>query len=366
MATTFTFPGRLPGLIRQLVAIYRREGADNRAAILEEARFGFELEVESDNWNGGTYGHDVIFYLPLETIVQFDTDRRRSLTQKLKEDLNELITRSNEYVRECHFELADDSDPEYQAAREYQGRPVPNPNTVEFWKPGLVRAFITHRDEHKAGAHRLADALEQFGVSCFVAHDTIPAQTEWRQQIMLGLETMEIMIAYFTDDFEESIWTNQEIGYALGAQKPIVCVKLGKRAPGGFVGHIQATPGSADSPEGAAPKLYKLIAKELGAGDRLNNALIEAFAASPNWGDTTELFKRMTTAITSLTPAQRDRVVDAFNSNNQLYAAAYLVNSSNRMVRWLNDITGEAYELHAGRLRRKPAGPPEPWDDTPF
>ncbi|MDP3802728.1 toll/interleukin-1 receptor domain-containing protein [Brevundimonas sp.] len=366
MAINFTFPGRLPGLLRQLVAMYRRAGLENRAAILEAARVGIELQVETDNWNGGSYGHDVVFYLPLDTLVPFTTELRKELTGKLAEDLNGLITRSNEHVRECHLELADENDPEYQAAKEYQGRPVPNPDTIEFWKPGLVRAFITHRDEHKAGAHRLADALEQYGISCFVAHDTIPAQTEWRQQIMLGLETMEIMIVYFTDDFEESIWTQQEIGYALGAQKPIVCVKLGKKAPGGFVGHIQATPGSLDNPEGSAAKLYKLLAKELGAGDRLNNALIEAFAASPSWGETTDLFKRMTSALTSLMPAQRKRVVEAFNSNNQLYAAAYLVNSSNRMVRWMNDVTGETYELHGGRLRLKLTEPAALGDDIPF
>tara|TARA_R110002051_G_scaffold278363_2_gene339740 strand:+ start:194 stop:1177 length:984 start_codon:yes stop_codon:yes gene_type:complete len=326
-----------------------------------------DLKTDYDNWNGGTYGHDVILYLPLDTLSEWSVETRKTFTDKLASDLNALITRLNEYVREVHLELADDNDPDYQAAKPYQTKTPTNPDTVEFWKPGLVRAFITHRDGHKIGAHCLADALESFGISCFVAHDTIPAQTEWRKQIMLGLETMEIMIVYFTDDFEDSIWTNQEIGYALGAQKPIVCLKLGKKAPGGFVGHIQAVQGSLEAPEASATKLYKLLIKELGASDRLNDALIEAFATSPDWGEARIRFDRMATALTELNKSQLARVVGSFNTNDQLYGAAYLINSSDRMVRWLKNVTGEDYERHKGRLRLMPdKAEKAAWDDMPF
>lgn len=366
MATSYSLPGRLPGLIKQLVARYKREGLKNLPMMLETARYGIDLRTDYDNWNGGTTGHDLILYLPLEALTELSVESRKNNADKIAADLNALITRQNEYVREVHLELADENDPEYQAAMEYQAQPLPSPDSLEFWKPGLVRAFITHRDGHKAGAHRLAAALEQYGISCFVAHDTIPAQTEWRKQIMMGLQTMEIMIAYFTDDFEESIWTNQEVGFALGAQKPIVCLKLGKKAPGGFVGHVQATQGSIDTPEVSAPKLYRLLAKELGAGDRLNNALIEAFTASTNWGDTTDLFTRMADAVTELNDAQLARIINAFNTNDQLHAAAYLVNKSNRMTRWLNTVTGKEYELHKGRLRLKKDEPAAPWDEIPF
>ena len=367
MATSYSLPQRLPGLIKQLVARYRKEGLTALPLALETAHYGMDLKTDYDNWNGGTYGHDVILYLPLESLSEWSIEARKNITDKVTSDLNALITRPNEYVREAHLELADDDDPDYQAAKPYQTRPQPNPDKLEFWKSGLVRAFITHRDGHKLGAHRLADALESFGISCFVAHDTIPAQTEWRQQIMLGLQTMEIMIVYFTDDFEDSIWTNQEIGFALGAQKPIVCLKLGRKAPGGFVGHIQAVQGSLEAPEASATKLYKLLIKELGAGDRLNDALIEAFATSPNWGETRIRFDRMAAAVTELNKSQLARVVQSFNTNDQLYGAAYLINSSDRMLRWLRNVTGNDYERHNGRLRLVPDKDQKaPWDDIPF
>ena len=34
-----------------------------------------------------------------------------------------------------------------------------------------------------------------------VAHDTIAPMTEWRLEIMRGLETMEVMLVFLTDDF---------------------------------------------------------------------------------------------------------------------------------------------------------------------
>lgn len=366
MAPSYTLPGRLPGLLKQIVGLYRRDGMSNLPSLIENARSALDLKTNYDNWNGGTTGHDIIFYLPLEALTAFSIDYRREVAEKLKTDINALITRSNEYIREVHLELADDSDPEYQAAKDYPTKSPPDPDSVEFWKPGLVRAFITHRDCHKGGAHRLADALEGYGISCFVAHDTVIPMKEWRKEIMTGLQTMEIMIVYLTDDFDESIWTNQEIGFALGAQKPVVCLKLGKRAPSGFVDHIQALPGNLNQPENSAPKLYKHLADALNASDRLNNGMIEAFAGSPNWGDTTLRFDRMTKAVTKLTDQQLARVIDGFNSNDQLYGAAYLANKSERMARWLSEITGKAYERHNGRLRLVPAEAKAAWDDIPF
>lgn len=38
-----------------------------------------------------------------------------------------------------------------------------------------------------------------------VAHETIPANEEWRKVIVSGLETMEIMVLFLTDDFPESV-----------------------------------------------------------------------------------------------------------------------------------------------------------------
>ena len=127
-----------------------------------------------------------------------------------------------------------------------------NPDNLSIWRPGLGRIFISHRDKHKAEARELADALEEYGFSSFVAHETIPANEEWRKVIVAGLETMEIMVVFLTDDFHESIWTNQEVGHALGRGVPIISLKLGRLDPPGFISHVQALRGSIQQPITAA------------------------------------------------------------------------------------------------------------------
>lgn len=367
MTSPYTLPGRLPGLIKQLVALYRKSGAINLPQVIESARIGLDLHTEHDNWNGGTTGHDLVLYLSLEIITDFDIGYRKDVCDKIKEDINALITRSNEYINDVHFELADDNNPEYQAATNYEHKVQIDPDKVDFWKPGLIRCFITHRDEHKAGAHKLAQSLEGYGFTCFVAHDTVMPMKEWRKEIMTGLQTMEIMLVYLSEDFHDSIWTNQEIGFALGAQKPVVCLKLGKKAPSGFVDYLQAINGDAEHPEDSATKISKHLAEALNASERLNNGIIEAFITSPDWGETTKRFDRMTKAVTKPSEAQVSRIIEGFNTNNQLRGAAYLTNNSERMVRWLKDVTGASYERHSGILRLTVTSSQKIWDDDlPF
>jgi TIR domain len=101
--------------------------------------------------------------------------------------------------------------------------------------------------------------LETYGVSAFVAHDTIEPMSTWQREIEKGLETMEIMLAFITDDFHESSWTNQEIGYALGKDIPVIPVKLEGRDPDGFIGATQAVKGRLEQPSACVKKIYEIL-----------------------------------------------------------------------------------------------------------
>ena len=69
---------------------------------------------------------------------------------------------------------------------------------------------------------------------------------EWQKEIYNGLMTMEVMVVLLTDGSDKSFWMNQEIGFALGKDIPIVCVKVGTQDPKGFIGSKQALKASAD------------------------------------------------------------------------------------------------------------------------
>ena len=62
----------------------------------------------------------------------------------------------------------------------------------------------------------------------------------WKHEIEKGLQTMDVMLALITNDFHKSVWTNQEVGFALGNNIPVISLKLGVTDPNGFLSDKQA------------------------------------------------------------------------------------------------------------------------------
>jgi hypothetical protein len=357
-----SLPDKLGSYLRRLAVEYGSDPAKTlESDVISTCRARVEPETEYDNWNGGTYGHDVWLYVPLEVLGRIGLKRLVSTRSAILEDLK-LLSQSvpNEFFRELHLDEIDEDDFGCQLARPASSQPVLNPDTVPFWKPGMVRLFISHKDRHKAKANALASALEGYGISSFVAHDTIEPTREWRKEIMRGLETMEAMLVFLTDDFHESPFTNQEVGYALGANKPIISLKLERRDPPGFIGHEQALRGAIDDPVACAKGLYPLIGQAIGKSDRLNDGLIAAFASAANFDQARDRFDVLASATPKLQQHQLDAIVTAYAANDQLHNSMYLNNNRERLKRYLEIATGKKFEVGNGRIS-EPIN-----DDIPF
>jgi hypothetical protein len=74
----------------------------------------------------------------------------------------------------------------------------------------------------------LREALRSVGISGFVAHTDIHPTREWQDVIESALETCEALAAYLTDDFHESLWTDQEVGFCVGRAVAILPLKAGR------------------------------------------------------------------------------------------------------------------------------------------
>ena len=272
--------------------------------------------------------------------------------QSLREDLRFLTQNvPKEYFHQIHLEEIDEGDFGCQIAQPISFRPTTNPQDVSFWKTGLVRLFISHKDKHKAKANSLAGALEGFGISCFVAHDKIKPMSEWRKEIMKGLQTMEAMLVFLTDDFQESTFTNQEIGFALGANKPIISLKLEQKDPPGFISHEQALRGDINDPAGCAKDLYRLIATAIGDPDRLNIGLVSSFASAANFDEARDRFDLLASAVRKLEPSHVQTIVAAYEANDQLHNSIYLNNNKDRLKRYLERATGRKFDIGAGQIK---------------
>jgi hypothetical protein len=161
---------------------------------------------------------------------------------------------------------------------------------------------------------------------------------------------MEIMLAFVTDDFHDSTWTNQELGFALGRNVPVVSLKLQRRDPSGFIGNLQALRGRLDNPAASAPDIYKLLAEKLGNGRRLQSALISAFVQSPNFMETKLRFDRMAGVVHSLSDEEVDQIARGFEANDQLHKAGHLISKYERLRCFLEQTTGRRYVVSGKKI----------------
>lgn len=346
MTSKFYLPSKIVSYLKRLQIEYKRSGNTLFSEIVGSSKVFIREETVYDNWNGGTYGHDVLFFLPNSVLGKIELTKQDAHRQAICSDLNVCAQAvENEVLKDVFFEYEEEDDAEYQQAISLADRPQINPDTLSIWNPGQIRLFVSHRDAQKVAAKTLASALEGYGISAFVAHDTIEPMTTWQVEIVKGLETMEIMLAFVTDDFHDSTWVNQEIGFALGRNVPIVSLKLQETDPSGFIGSLQALKGRLENVVVSAPEIYKLLAEKLGNKNRLQSALITAFIESPNFTETKVRFDRLDSVVDSLSKEEVTQIIRGFRENNQLHNAGHLTSKYQRLGNFLKRSTGQEYVI---------------------
>jgi hypothetical protein len=180
------------------------------------------------------------------------------------------------------------------------------------WGVAGYRVFLSHKAEFKAEAMSLKKSLEMFGVSCFVAHQDIQPTREWVLEIENALQTMDAFLALTTPGFRESLWTNQEVGFAVARAVPLVCVKHGAD-PAGFVGKYQAL--NWDQTNNAVNIIRLLMQHE-----RMRDAYIRVVEACDGF-DTGNTLANALPVIQSLSESQTQKLLKAFESNGQVHSS---------------------------------------------
>ena len=291
------------------------------------------------------YGYDIVFFFPDFIMEEINLGKEKSYRKQILTDLEKCKDVKNEFFENVFFNCENEDDEEYRQAVSITDHPQIDPGTLDIWKPDWIRLFISHRDDHKKKARELADALEDYGISSFVAHDSIEPMTTWREEILKGLETMESMLTFITDDFHESEWTDQEIGFALARNVPILSLKLEGSDPTGFIGGEQALRGTLDHPANSALQIYELLRERLNNGDRLQSALIASFVESPDFNRTKKRFDQLNKVVNNLSEGEVKRIIDGFRENKQLYSCWYLTNEHKRLLNFLRRTTGKGYVI---------------------
>ena len=133
------------------------------------------------------------------------------------------------------------------------------------------RLFISHIAKHKDKATRLKDCLAPYGISGFVAHEDIHPTLEWQNEIERALYAMDAFVAIHTPGFSTSLWTQQEIGFAVGRGVKIISLRMGED-PTGFIANRQALSRCDRTAEQIATEIDILLAANPQTADKLREA----------------------------------------------------------------------------------------------
>jgi len=308
----YKLPQNIDRYLATLSKYYEKEGQKQLQEIIVNSKLRIHAEWSYDNWNGGTYGHAIYLAMP-ESIYLNAVNEKAELQSKIREGLNKIHDIQNEFVEEVFFEMEVPEDHDWRKDSGLlvtHNRVIPDPVASRIWDKNCFRVFLSHITEVKKETSALKDKLRLYGISSFVAHEDIHPTEEWQNEIENALHTMDSFVALLTDGFHESLWTDQEVGFAFGRGVPIISVKLG-RDPYGFIGKFQAL---SCTWEKAPFEIAKILIKK----EPMVNAYINAVQECPKYDHSNKL-SELLPFIERLTDSQVEKLIKAFNKNSQIY-----------------------------------------------
>lgn len=263
-------------LVTTIARLAELDGSELEQAVLRAAEVRLE-EPEYDNWDGGTYYHTLTLSVPVDLFARLG-DQVQSLEERINDRISSA-TRSPDKHRITAVVVqpgltGSSSEQVADVVVARAERPVP-----QFWAPGQFRLFISHVTSFKQRATALRGELSRYHISGFVAHETIEPGELWQREIEAALRSMHAFAALITPDFCESKWTDQEVGWALGAGVCVLPVRRGAD-PYGFLGEIQGIQGLGKKVHEVANGIFEAFLRHPDTQETLLDALVAGFEES--------------------------------------------------------------------------------------
>jgi len=185
-----------------------------------------------------------------------------------------------------------------------------------LWRPQHVRIFLSHIHEHAAFAQQVCDGLREFQIDGFVAHTSIEPSRLWQDEIEHALNTADAYVGLLHPQFSQSIWTQQEMGWALGRRIPTLMIHLGED-PKGFQGRFQASRSDPSSAQMTATRIIVWLSTLAPFGPEITQRLVESLQNAHSFIDARNAAMRLE-EIGRLSPPILDAIRNAYLKNDQI------------------------------------------------
>ena len=181
----------------------------------------------------------------------------------------------------------------------------------------MVYTFISYTSDIKKTAGEIKKYLDKFGFNCFLAHEDIPPQTVWPEEILKALKKCDLFLPLLTLKFTESFYCQQEVGFAYCRGVEILPVMISKR-PMGMIADLQAVRFSKDRFKSSCWKIVKHVAKRESLSESILDALVNWFGESTSY-DIAAKRARMILNEFDFSPHQIEKIRKYIKENSQIH-----------------------------------------------
>ena len=365
--TDFVIPKKIISYLIRVQKEYENAECDLEKNLIESARVFVREAVDYDNWGGDTYTHDIVMYVPLQVAAMIPLENQEGICKDICEKLSHCSKSvGNERIGAVYIETNNNDDIEFKqsvpiARHEHANhsgdddtilRSITKQDQNRIWGKFPLRMFISHKNDNKTLAKNIKDCLSRYGVACFVAHEDIKVTQEWQDEIEKALATMHILVPLLTENFNDSEWTDQEVGVAIGRGVLIVSVRMGKD-PYGFIGKYQGMVGTDRTSADIACDLYEIFLKNEKTKELAKESFLYAAKNSKSFDESNRLAKFLS-KIESLSDEQTDRLCAIYRDNGQIRSAhGFNGVQGQGLIYHLKRMTGDTYVVDRNHVITK-------------
>jgi len=326
------FEERARALVATAAKIARLQELSLDADVLDSSSASLILTGSSEDWGQSVDYYTLMLEVPIPTYVAID-EVRTSLEKRIRSRIAELVRTepSNRVTEVVISPILAEQPKSSEPAEPIATNGATEEEPPSFWQSGYFRLFISHTSANKESAHRLKQALGEYHVAAFVAHDDIEPTKEWEAEIERALRTMDALAAIITSDFLASRWCDQEVGFAFGRGKLVVPI-CKDAIPHGFLGKYQGCKTQGLVPSAVAEQLFNLLLSNVLTAQRMTDAIVDRMVNSISF-DMSRRTMTLLAKIPRLNDSQVTRLVQSTESNRQVREAIGVPDRIQRLVK---------------------------------
>lgn len=180
-----------------------------------------------------------------------------------------------------------------------------------------METFISYSSKNKKTAGYIKKYLDKFAFNCFLAHEDIPPQTVWPEEIIKALKRCDLFLPILSQGFIESFFCQQETGFAYCKEIEILPIMISKE-PMGMIADIQAIRFDKNNYDSSCWKIVKHVAIRTSLSETVLDALVKWFGESNSYDIATERAKKILNEF-DFSPNQVRAIRSYIKTNSQIY-----------------------------------------------